>query len=258
MPIGRILTLGVAAVCAIVGPTVATPLNIVAIGASNTAGWGVGVDHAYPAVLQTMLRERGYDAYVSNAGISFSTTNAMLRRLDLVVKPGTAIVILQPGGNDTRFFGTKEQRARNIASIVDRLRARHIRVIVFENAEVVPAGQYQWDGIHFTKQGHLTAATYLLEQVIGAPKPETKSETKPETKPETKSETRPAAAPPQSPRAQPSTNVPQPPRTGGGAGYFPTRSIQSAKACMNLPTNSRVLALVRLPCSSNRLAAPPI
>src|SRR5215471_7683605 len=90
MPIGRILgvSLGAALVCAVAAglPAVAAPLNIVAVGASNTAGWGVGPDNAYPAVLQTMLREHGYDAHVSNAGVSFSTTNGMLRRLDFVVK----------------------------------------------------------------------------------------------------------------------------------------------------------------------------
>ena len=202
MPIGRIVavTLGAALVCG--APAVAAPLNIVAVGASNTAGWGVGPDNAYPAVLQTMLRERGYDAHVSNAGVSFSTTNGMIQRLDFVVKPGTSIVILQPGGNDTRFFGSKDQRAKNIAAIVERMRARHIRVIVFENADVVPAGQYQWDGIHFTKQGHVTAATYLLSQVIGAPKPQTNPQTKPD------------AAPAQSPQPSvPPTNVSQTPRT---------------------------------------------
>jgi acyl-CoA thioesterase I len=168
MHVGRTLTLGAALVCAVLHLAAAAPLNIVAIGASNTAGWGVGADNAYPAVLQMMLRERGYDAHVSNAGVSFSTTNGMLQRLDFVVKPGTSILILQPGGNDTRFFGSKDQRIKNIAAITERMRARHIRVIVFENADVVPAGQYQWDGIHFTRQGHVTAATYLLHQVIGA------------------------------------------------------------------------------------------
>jgi acyl-CoA thioesterase-1 len=195
MHVGRTLTLGAALVCAALHTAAAAPLNIVAVGASNTAGWGVGADSAYPALLQTMLRERGYDANVANAGVSFSTTNGMLQRLDFVVKPGTSILILQPGGNDTRFFGTKDQRAKNIATIVDRMRARHIRVIVFENADVVPAGQYQWDRIHFTKQGHVTAATYLLHQVIGA-----------------KADKQPAQSVPAQPPAPP-TNVSQVPRT---------------------------------------------
>jgi len=47
----------------------------------------------------------------------------MLRRIDKVPN-GTDIAILQPGGNDRRFFGTVQQRAGNIAEMERRLRAR--------------------------------------------------------------------------------------------------------------------------------------
>jgi len=38
------------------------PLRIVAIGASNTHGWYVGNEGAYPAQLQALLKARGIDA----------------------------------------------------------------------------------------------------------------------------------------------------------------------------------------------------
>jgi GDSL-like lipase/acylhydrolase family protein len=82
----------------------ATPINIVAIGASNTAGWGVGGQNAYPAQLEAMLRAKGYDAHVTNAGVSFETTAGMLRRIDSAVPRGTDIVILQPGGTAEKKF----------------------------------------------------------------------------------------------------------------------------------------------------------
>jgi acyl-CoA thioesterase-1 len=153
--------------CAVCATAVAAPLNVVAIGGSNTAGWGVGAQKAYPALLEAALKAKGYDAHVANAGVSFATTNGMLERLDAAVKPGTAIVILQPGHNDTRFGGTKEQRTKNIDIIVNRMRERHIRTIVFEN-ETVPAANYQWDGIHFTAKGHEIAAAWMLRQIVGA------------------------------------------------------------------------------------------
>ena len=167
MSVTRATALLVALLCAVSQVAVAAPLNIVAIGGSNTAGWGVGAQKAYPALLEAMLKAKGYDAHVANAGVSFATTNGMLERLDAAVKPGTTIVILQPGHNDTRFFGTKAQRAKNIEAIVGRMQARHIRVIVFEN-ETVPAGNYQWDGIHFTAKGHEIAAAWMLQQIVGA------------------------------------------------------------------------------------------
>ena len=72
----------------------AAKINIVALGASNTAGLGVGIQGAYPALLQSTLRARGYDANVSNAGVSGDTTAGMLSRLDVAVPAGTQFVIL--------------------------------------------------------------------------------------------------------------------------------------------------------------------
>ena len=147
------------------GPSAASTIKIVALGASNTAGWGVGDANSYPTQLQAMLRAKGYHAQVLNAGKSFDTTTGMLARLDAAVPAGTSIVIVQPGGNDTRFFGSKRQRAANLAAIEQRLHARNIKVIVFENT-IVPSGMYQWDGIHFTSEGHKVAASYLAHRVI--------------------------------------------------------------------------------------------
>jgi lysophospholipase L1-like esterase len=42
----------------------AAPLRIVAIGASNTQGWYVGKQGAYPAKLQALLKAKGIDAQV--------------------------------------------------------------------------------------------------------------------------------------------------------------------------------------------------
>ena len=117
----------------------AARLNIVAIGASNTTGFGVGEQNAYPAVLQALLRKKGIDANVTNAGVNGDVTSGMRDRLDGAVPKGTDIVILQPGGNDLRFFGSKEARSANVAAMVARLRARGIRVIVYDPPRY-PAG----------------------------------------------------------------------------------------------------------------------
>src|SRR5215813_2075848 len=110
----------------------AAPLRIVAIGASNTHGWYVGNQGAYPAKLQALLRAKGIDAQVTNAGVPFDTTGLMLRRIDRDVPNGTDIVILQPGGNDKRVFVSEEQRTANIAEMERRLKARSISVIVYD------------------------------------------------------------------------------------------------------------------------------
>src|SRR5262245_46647687 len=87
----------------------AAPVRMVAIGASNTHGWYVGNQGEYPAQLQTLLRAKGIDAQVINAGVPFDTTAVMLRRIDKDVPKGTDIAILQPGGND-RVFSSPSNR----------------------------------------------------------------------------------------------------------------------------------------------------
>jgi acyl-CoA thioesterase-1 len=142
----------------------AAPLRIVAIGASNTHGWYVGNQGAYPAQLQALLKAEGIDAQVTNAGVPFDTTAMMLRRIDIDVPNGTDIAILQPGGNDLRFFGTREQRAANIAEMQRRLLTRSIKVIVYD--EEIPLRYYTIDFIHLTREGHAMIAAALFPQVM--------------------------------------------------------------------------------------------
>jgi acyl-CoA thioesterase-1 len=149
--------------CGIV-TALAAPLNIVAVGASNTSGWGVGEQNAYPAQLQALLNAKGIDARVTNAGRAFDTTPGMLGRLATAVPQGTRIVILQPGANDLRFFGTQERRAANITAMVNQLRARKMEVIVYD--EVIPPEFYAFDRIHLTIDGHRMIAAHLLPQIM--------------------------------------------------------------------------------------------
>ena len=142
----------------------AAPLRIVAIGASNTHGWYVGNEGAFPAQLQALLRKRGIDAQVTNAGVPFDTTSMMLRRLDRDVPDGTDIVIVQPGSNDLRFLGTVQQRAANVAEMERRLQARSIKAIVYD--EKVPLRYYTLDFIHWTREGHAMIAAALLPRVL--------------------------------------------------------------------------------------------
>jgi acyl-CoA thioesterase I len=142
----------------------AAPVRIVAIGASNTHGWYVGNEGAFPAQLEALLRAKGIDAQVTNAGVPFDTTWMMLRRLDRDVPKGTDIVIVQPGSNDLRFLGTSQQRAANVAEMARRLRLRSIKVIVYD--EKVPLRYYTFDFIHWTREGHAWIAAALLPRVL--------------------------------------------------------------------------------------------
>jgi len=140
--------------------------TIVALGASNTFGKGVARDQAYPAQLEAILRARGHDARVINAGVNGETTGEMLRRLDQVVPNGTRVAILQPGGNDRRK-GAQAQRAGNISQIRNKLKGRGIRVVMLENS-MLRGLPHQPDGQHLTPEGYRALAQSLAAQVMSA------------------------------------------------------------------------------------------
>ena len=150
--------------CANMTAAAAAPLRIVAIGASNTHGFYVGNEGAYPAKLQALLRAKGIDAHVTNAGVPLETTGMMLRRIDKDVPDGTDIVILEPGGNDKRFLVLPQWRAANIAEMERRLQARSIQVIVYD--EFIPLHYRTLDFIHLTHEGHAMIAAALLPRVM--------------------------------------------------------------------------------------------
>ena len=168
------------------GFSFAGSLKIVAVGASNTWGWGVSANDTFAARLQSILRQCGIDVTVTNAGVVANTTADMLNRIDTAVPAGTDIAIVQPGSNDLRFGRSNEQRAASISAIVGRLRGRQIRVIVYD--PVIPQNLLQWDGIHFTAEAHDQIAKALAAKIAGKPgkqtecRPSPKSTEKPSTR----------------------------------------------------------------------------
>jgi len=144
-------------------------VKIVALGASNTEGYGVAPEESYPSQLQALLKAKGIDASIANAGISGDPTGSMLARLDKAVPAGTQIVILQPGTNDDRY-GLGAEREGNIAKIKRSLSARGIKLIVIENGKLdeLPRSELQPDGVHFTAKGYKILAERLLPEVIAA------------------------------------------------------------------------------------------
>ena len=145
------------------GPAAA---QVVALGASQTYGKGVDRSQSHPAQLEAMLKAHGHNVHVQNAGISGDTTGGMLSRVDSAVSSGTRVVILQPGRNDMRK-GTGGSREANVSAIVQRLNARHIKLIMLENWNFRGLPR-QSDGQHLTSEGYRAIAQRLLPQVSSA------------------------------------------------------------------------------------------
>lgn len=107
-------------------------VRIVAIGDSQIRGKGVPEADAYPAKLERALKAKGHNVVVSNAGINGDTTSGVLARLDHDVPQGTRIAIVSVGANDIVLHNARRAATvNNLKSIVERLRARGVEVLVF-------------------------------------------------------------------------------------------------------------------------------
>lgn len=125
----RLLAILLAAL-AIPAAAAAEPVRIVALGDSLTAGFGLAPGKGFPAQLEAALKDKGYDVAVVDAGVSGDTTAGGLARLDWSVGPDADAVIVALGGNDAlRGLDPATTRA-NLATILDRLEARGLPVLL--------------------------------------------------------------------------------------------------------------------------------
>jgi acyl-CoA thioesterase-1 len=105
--------------------------KIVAFGDSVTAGFGIGLDEAYPAVLQELLDREGYGYEVVNAGASRDTSAGGVRRLDWVLDGrDVEVLILALGANDGLRGLPPSEMKKNLADIIERAKARGIGVLL--------------------------------------------------------------------------------------------------------------------------------
>lgn len=104
--------------------------NIVVLGDSLSAGFGLSADQAFPAQLQKALAARGVAVNVVNAGVSGDTASGGLARLDWSVPDGTDAVIVELGANDALRGTAPEVTEKALDTILGRLKARGISVLL--------------------------------------------------------------------------------------------------------------------------------
>ncbi len=101
-----------------------------AFGDSLTAGFGLEKSQAYPALLQRLLDERGYNYEVVNAGVSGETSAGGLRRIDRFLGDDVRVVIVELGGNDgLRGLPAKDLKS-NLSQIVEKAKAKGATVLL--------------------------------------------------------------------------------------------------------------------------------
>ncbi|MBV9877611.1 MAG: hypothetical protein JO025_22990 [Verrucomicrobia bacterium] len=168
-PLLRSTPLAVAYVTACFMLSVAAHAQIVALGASDVAGWfGVWDGQTWPAQLEEMLKAKGYNVQVKNAGKPGDTPSGLLHRLDSAVPPGTKIVILAKEGlyNNaqlSQLIGDAEMNR-----VQTKLKSRGITIIPANAGGVLHKPGLSADNVHLNAAGHKELATRLLPLVIRA------------------------------------------------------------------------------------------
>jgi acyl-CoA thioesterase-1 len=112
-------------------PTYAqSPIKMVALGDSLTAGYGLPDKDGFVPQLQAALTAKGVAADVQNAGVSGDTASDGLARLDWSVPDGANAVILELGANDMLRGINPDVTRKALDEILSRLTQRHIAVLL--------------------------------------------------------------------------------------------------------------------------------
>jgi acyl-CoA thioesterase-1 len=160
--IASVLALGLMGVA---GTAAGATINIVALGASNTAGRGVDRSAAWPAQLESMLRAKGYDVNMSVTGVLGATSAMILSGVDSAVRPGTQVVVFDTGADNDRKRDVPESgQQAHLAQIQSRIRALGARPIRALYGNLPRQG----DGTHLTAEAHARVAARLVPQVLAA------------------------------------------------------------------------------------------
>jgi acyl-CoA thioesterase I len=150
----------------------ARPLTIVVLGDSLSAGYGLPREAAFPETLERALKARGHNVRMVNAGVSGDTSTGGLDRLDWSVPDGADGVIVELGANDMLRGIEPEVTRRALDTIVSRLQARGIGVMlagIYAQRNLGPDYVERFDSIYpdLAKRRRLVLYPFFLEGVAG-------------------------------------------------------------------------------------------
>lgn len=101
------------------------------LGDSLSAAYNMEARAAWPSLLETRLKEDGYDWRVFNSSITGDTTQGGVSRLPrLLERYAPGIVILELGGNDGLRGLAPEVTRQNLVEMIEMSRAAGARVLL--------------------------------------------------------------------------------------------------------------------------------
>lgn len=112
------------------GAARATPVRLLVLGDSLSAGYGLPHDDGFEVQLAAALRARGHDVAIIDGAVSGDTSAGGLARLDWVLGDGADAAIVELGANDGLRGVDPAVTEKNLTAILDKLAAAHIPVLL--------------------------------------------------------------------------------------------------------------------------------
>jgi acyl-CoA thioesterase-1 len=151
--------------------------TVLFFGDSLTAGYGLTVEQAFPALIEQDLKQKGKNVKVINAGLSGETSAGGSTRIDWVLRQPIDIFVLELGANDGLRGVPLEETRKNLQAIIDKVRAKNPKVKIVVAGMMVPPnmGKPYSDGFQkifpeLAKKNNATLISFLLDGVAGIEK----------------------------------------------------------------------------------------
>ena len=149
---------------------------ILFLGDSITAGHGLELTQAYPALIQEKIDAKGWRFRVVNAGQSGDTSAGALDRLDWLLKNKVEVLVLELGGNDGLRGLPVESTRKNLQALIDRTKAKYPSAHIVIAGMKVPPNMGREYGAKFeaifadlAKKNKAALIPFVLDGVGGVP-----------------------------------------------------------------------------------------
>ena len=148
--------------------------TILFFGDSITAGYGLSIEDAYPAHVESSLIKKGVEVKVVNAGLSGETSAGGLSRIDWVLRQPIDVFVLELGANDGLRGLPLDQTRSNLQAIINKVKAKNSEVKIVLAGMMVPPNlgeEYtsEFKNIYpsLARKNKASLIPFLLEGVAG-------------------------------------------------------------------------------------------
>ena len=153
-------------------PASSSPLKLVALGDSLTAGYGLAQGESFPDRLAAVLKQDFPALTLVNAGVSGDTSAGGLARFDWSVPKDTDVLMVGLGGNDLLRGQPPAALHANLEAVIQKAQAGGMRIVLLgmrAPSNYGPAYQAAFDAVYpnLAAQYDTGLVPFLLDGVAG-------------------------------------------------------------------------------------------